>query len=224
MARIARVVVPSCPHHITQRGNRRLDTFFCDQDYRAYLSLMAEWCFRCDVEVWAYCLMPNHVHLIAVPKSEDGLRRAIGEAHRRYTRMVNFREGWRGHLWQGRFCSFPLSESYLLSVARYVERNPVRAGLAGRPEAYPWSSAAAHISGRDDVLVRVSPLLGIVGDWDGFLSPAEGEEGEEGEEIRRHERTGRPLGNEDFIIGIENLLARILRKQKPGPKAKARKR
>jgi len=93
--------------------------------------------------------------------------------------------------------------------------------LAGRPEAYPWSSAAAHISGRDDVLVRVSPLLGIVGDWDGFLSPAEGEEGEE---IRRHERTGRPLGNEDFIIGIENLLARILRKQKPGPKAKARKR
>lgn len=219
MTRIARVVVPGCPHHITQRGNRRLETFFCDEDYRAYLFLMAEWCFRRDVEVWAYCLMPNHVHLIAVPKSEDGLRRAIGEAHRRYTRMVNFREGWRGHLWQGRFCSFPLSESYLLAAARYVERNPVRAGLAEKPEAYPWSSAVAHMSGRDDVLVKVSPLLEIVGDWRGFLST---EEGKEMEAIRRHERTGRPLGNEDFIIGIESFLGRIVRKQKPGPKAKAK--
>ena len=124
-------------------------------------------------------------------------------------------------MWQGRFCSFPLSESYLLAAARYVERNPVRAGLAERPEAYPWSSAAAHIAGRDDVLVRVSPPIEIVGDWGGFLSP---EEGKEGEEIRRHERMGRPLGNEAFIIGIENLFGRILRKQKPGPKAKAKQR
>jgi putative transposase len=100
MARLARVVVPGMPHHVTQRGNRRQETFFCDDDYRAYIELTAEWCGECNVAVWAYCLMPNHVHLIVVPESEDGLRRGIGEAHRRYTRMINFREGWRGHLWQ----------------------------------------------------------------------------------------------------------------------------
>ena len=88
---------------------------------------MAEWCDTLDVEILAYCLMPNHVHLIVVPQSADGLRRAIGEVHRRYTRMINFREGWRGHLWQGRFASFVLDEPYLLTAARYVELNPVRA-------------------------------------------------------------------------------------------------
>lgn len=108
MARMARVVAPGIPHHVTQRGNRRQETFFSDDDYRAYLELMAQWCSLCAVEVWAYCLMANHVHLIVVPESEGGMRRAIGEAHRRYTRRVNFRQGWRGHLWQGRFASFPM--------------------------------------------------------------------------------------------------------------------
>ncbi len=101
MARLARVVVPGVPHHVTQRGNRRQATFFNEEDYAAYLALLGEWCGRCGVAVWAYCLMPNHVHLIVVPESEDGLRRGLGEAHRRYTRRINFREGWRGHLWQG---------------------------------------------------------------------------------------------------------------------------
>ena len=129
MSRIARVVAAGIPHHVTQRGNRRQPTFFGDDDYHAYLELMAQWCRRCGVAIWAYCLMPNHVHLIAVPKSEDSLRRGIGEAHRRYTRRVNFREGWRGHLWQGRFASFVLDEDYLLAATRYVELNPVRARL-----------------------------------------------------------------------------------------------
>ena len=129
MARLARVVVPGLPHHITQRGNGRQQTFFCDEDYEYYLELMGQWCTVHQVEIWAYCLMPNHVHLLAVPQSPDGLRLAIGEVHRRYTRMVNFREGWRGHLWQGRFASFLLDEPYVLTAARYVELNPVRAGL-----------------------------------------------------------------------------------------------
>ncbi len=141
------------PHHITQRGNRRQETFFCDDDYQAYLDLMAEWCTEHKVRVWSYCLMPNHVHLIVVPKSEDGLRRAIGEAHRRYTRRVNFREGWRGHLWQGRFASFVLDEPYLLAAARYIELNPVRAQLVTAPSDYPWSSARAHLKRKDDCLV-----------------------------------------------------------------------
>jgi putative transposase len=114
--------------------------------------------------------MPNHVHLIAVPKSADGLRRAIGEAHRCYTRMVNFRERWRGHLWQGRFASFVLDESYLLTGVRYVELNPERAGLIIAPSRYRWSSAAAHVRGQDDALVRVAPLLRLAPPWRGFLA------------------------------------------------------
>ena len=144
MARLARLVIPGLPHHITQRGNRRQQTFFCDEDYAAYVELMADWCKERGVEIWAYCLMPNHVHLIAVPKSEDGLRRAIGKAHRRYTRRINFREKWRGCLWQGRFASFVMDEPYLLAATRYVELNPVRAGLTTDAADWPWSSAKAQ--------------------------------------------------------------------------------
>ena len=169
MARLARLVIPGLPHHVTQRGNRRQQTFFNDEDYAAYLELMAEWCREEGVEIWAYCLMPNHVHLIAVPQTEDGLRRAIGEAHRRYTRRINFREKWRGYLWQGRFASFVMDEPYLLAAARYVELNPVRANLVADADEWPWSSARAHLSGRDDRLVKVAPMLAMVGDWRGFL-------------------------------------------------------
>jgi REP-associated tyrosine transposase len=144
MARLARVVAPGLPDHVTQGGNRRQRTFFCDEDYECYLELMARFCRAEHVEIWACCLMPNHVHLIAVPQSADGLRHAIGEAHRRYTRMVNFREAWRGHLWQGRFAWFVLDEPYLLAAARYVELNAVRARLVNTPRLYRWSSAPAH--------------------------------------------------------------------------------
>src|SRR5271169_4386061 len=169
MARLARVVVPGLPHHVTQRGNRRQQTFFADDDYRAYVDLMAEWCARCQVAIWSYCLMPNHTHLVAVPESEAGLRQAIGEAHRRYTRRVNCRERWRGHLWQGRFASFVMDEGYLLAAARYIELNPVRAKLVRVPRDYRWSSARAHLSGKDDGLVRVAPLLNMMPDWHAFL-------------------------------------------------------
>jgi len=216
MPRLARVVVPGMPHHVTQRGNRRQETFFCDDDYQAYLDLMAEWCGEHKVEVWAYCLMPNHVHLIVVPKSADGLRRAIGEAHRRYTRRVNFREGWRGHLWQGRFASFVLGEPHLLAAARYVELNPVRAGLVTAPSKYRFSSARAHFKGKDDCLVKVAPLLALASNWRRLLTSAASEE--QLKAFRRHETTGRPLGDEAFQKRLEKKLGRVLRCQKPGPK------
>src|SRR5262245_4311851 len=222
MSRLARVVAPGLPHHITQRGNRRQQTFFCDEDYQSYLELMAEWCCAYEVEVWAYCLMPNHVHLIAVPHSAVGLRRAIGEVHRRYTRMVNFREGWRGHLWQGRFASFVLDEPYLLTAVRYVELNPVRAGLINAPSRYPWSSAAAHVRGRADAPVRVAPRAKLAPNWRGFLARVIREE--DSKALRAHERTGRPLGEEEFVARLEQDLGRILRRQKPGPKGKQPKR
>ncbi len=214
------MVVPGLPHHVTQRGNRRQDTFFGAADYHVYLDLMAEWCGRLGVEIWAYCLMPNHVHLIAVPQTADALGRAIGEAHRRYTRRVNQREDWTGYLWQGRFASFPMDETHLLAAARYAELNPVRAGLVGRPEAYRWSSAAAHIRGRDDKLVRVGPLLELVEDWPDFL--AAGLEDSAAERLRRHERTGRPLGDDRFIGRLEAALGRNLRPGRRGPKRRAR--
>ena len=177
---------------------------------------MAEWCQQCGVVIWAYCLMPNHVHLIAVPTSEDGLRRAIGEAHRRYTRRVNFREKWRGHLWQGRFASFVLDDYYLFAATRYVEWNPVRAGLAARPQDYPWSSAAAHLAGMDDRLVRVAPLLTMMKDWAGFLGQPAPEDLQS--RLQRHERTGRPLGHQGFLARLEATLNRILTPQRPGRK------
>jgi putative transposase len=235
MARIARVVAPDMPHHITQRGNRRMETFFCDGDYELYRTLLAQWCARWDVVIWAYCLMPNHVHLIAVPKStapdgstspdgaadggisaEQRLGRAIGETHRRYTRHINVREQWRGHLWQGRFASFVLDEAHLLTAIRYVELNPVRAGLVARPGDYPWSSARAHLEGKDDALVRVEPLLSEVGDWEGCL--AQDLEEEDAARMRRHEGTGRPLGSLSFIERLEAQLERVLQPQKRGPK------
>ncbi len=216
MARLARVVIPGVPHHVIQRGNRRQKVFFSDDDYRGYRDLLAEWCSKREVEIWAYCLMPNHVHLVAVPAEQKCLAGAIGEVHRRYTRRVNFREGWKGYLWQGRFASYPMDASYLLAAARYIENNPVRAGLALVPEGYEWSSARAHLTGRDDDFVKVAPLLSRVPDWRSFLARPFNKR--EAEELRRHSGTGRPLGNDSFIEELESKLGRKLRPGKPGPK------
>ena len=193
-----------------------MPTFLCDEDYQTYLDLMAEWCGERGVDVWAYCLMPNHVHMIAVPATEQSLGLGIGEAHRRYSRHVNSREGWRGHLWQGRFASFPMDETYLYAATRYVELNPVRAKLVSDPTEYRWSSARAHASGKDDALVKAQPLLDRFGDWHKFL--ASGLSEEESEHLRSHERTGRPLGPPAFVDRLERVLRRVLKPQKRGPK------
>ena len=219
MPRTARVIAPGYPHHIIQRGNRRQQTFFSDADYAVYIDLMGEWCRNHGVDIWAYCLMPNHVHLVAVPETGDALRLAIGEAHRRYTRHINFREGWRGYLWQGRFASYAMDERYLIACVRYIETNPIRARLANKPEDWPWSSAVAHIKRENDRLVNVAPLLQMItGDWSDFLSSARAEK--DTELLRKHERTGRPLGGEKFIDHLEVTLGMSLKPQKPGRKPK----
>jgi len=217
MARMARLVVPGYPHHVTQRGNRRQKTFFCYADYQYYRELLLRYCSDCKTEVWAYCLMPNHVHLVMVPSTEDGLRAALGEAHRRYTQHVNFREGWRGHLWQERFHSFVMDETYLLATVRYVERNPVAANLCHCPEDWPWSSASAHLSGVDDGLVKVAPMLSRVEDWRRYLSAGEVCAVDDAV-IQKHSRTGRPLGKTQFVTELESLTGRVLAPRKPGPK------
>ena len=216
MARLARVILPNFPHHIIQRGNRRQDVFFKNEDYEYYLELLKQWCKDEEIEVWAYCLMTNHVHLIVCPNNHSNLSRAIGEVHRRYTRMVNFREKWRGYLWQGRFSSFPMEECWLLKAVAYVELNPVKAGMVADAWDYPWSSVHAHLSGNDDYgLVNPKPMLNFIGDWKQYLSDAQNHSTED---FGKHERTGRPLGSDSFIEMAESLLGRDLKKKKPGPK------
>ena len=216
MARLARVVAAGVAHHVTQRGNRRQPVFFNDEDYAAYRALLADGCRAAGVAIWAYCLMPNHVHLILVPADEGGLRVALGEAHRRYSRRVNFREGWRGYLWQGRFASVAMDAGHTLAAARYVELNPVRARLTAAAEDWPWSSARAHLAGRDDGVVEVQPMLDQVPDWADFL--AGGLRDDERDALRGGERTGRPLGSPGFVAGLEHQLGRPLARRKPGRK------
>ena len=140
------------------------------------------------------------------------------KAPRRYTRYINFQKGWKGHLWQGRFASFPMDEQYLIATARYIELNPVKAGIVKRPEEYRWSSAKAHVQEQDDILVKAGPLLGIIDDWQGLLTSDLSEK--EYKTLRRHERSGRPLGSDKFLSRLEKLTSRVLKKQKPGPKKK----
>ena len=222
MPRIARIVVPFYPHHVTQRGNRRQRTFFSDDDYRTYLKLMSRFCRKAGTRVWAYCLMPNHVHLVMVPSHVDGLRASLGEAHRRYTRGVNLREQWRGHLWQERFHSFPMDETHLLAAARYVERNPVGAGLCRHAEDWPWSSAAAHLRGRNDGLVEVRPMLSRIGNWAVYLS----ETGDDniGAHISTSSRSGRPLGDAPFVRTLEQITGRALARRPAGRKTKSKEK
>jgi putative transposase len=225
MARIARVVIPGYPHHVTQRGVRSMDIFSSDECREQYLQFMKEQCCKHGLHVLSYCLMSNHAHFVAVPETVKSLALAIGEAHRLYTRMVNFRDNVRGYLFQGRFFSCPLDQRYLLACVRYVERNPVRI-IDGTNHAweYPWSSARFHTG-----LEEIDPLLGTrkhkakyseflseIDDWKSFLSTPE----DELEILREKTRTGRPCGNGSFISKVEKITNRILRPQKPGPKKK----
>jgi putative transposase len=161
-------VIPQVPHHVTQRGNRRLPVFFGDDDRREYLRLVAEAAQASGTRCLAWCLMDNHVHLILVPRDGDGLRATLGEAHRRYTRMINFREGWRGHLFQGRFASYPMDAANLMVAVRYVENNPVAAGLMEQAEDWPLSSARSHVRGwraAGDLLTDIAALAEAAPNW-----------------------------------------------------------
>lgn len=230
MARLPRIVIPGVAHHVTQRGNRRLPVFFGDPDRALYLSLLHEGCERAAVACLAWCLMDNHIHLILVPEAADGLRAALGEAHRRYTRHVNLREGWRGYLFQGRFASYPMDDAHLMAAARYVENNPVAAGMAARAEQWRWSSARSHVAGRrvkGDPLTDVAALGAHVANWRAMLRHGleAGEAGEEAERIAEaieaRLRTGRPLAAEAWIARREAELERALAPRKRGRKPRA---
>ncbi len=215
MTRLARIVVPGLPHHVTQRGNRREAIFFEDGDQEIYRDLLAQQAGKAGVEVWAYCLMPNHVHLILTPTTAEGLGRAVGEAHRRYTNFINARGRWTGHLFQSRFASVAMDEAHLMAAVRYVSLNPVRARLTPRAQDWPWSSARAHIAGVDDELVTVRPVLERCTNFAELL----GQDHENGfGDLRRGEGSGRPVGTPEFVDGLERLLGRAIARRAPGRK------
>lgn len=205
MPRTARLVVPGLPHHVTQRGNRREPIFFESGDQVRYLDILATQTRRHGVEVWAYCLMPNHVHLILTPVDEGGLARAMGETHRHYTAIINGRQGWSGHLFQARFASVAMDERHFLIAARYVVLNPVRAGLTARAEDWRWSSVHAHLAGKTDGIVAVAPLLSRV---ERFADTLEVPDREPAEftALRVAETSGRPLGDETFIASLRERI------------------
>ena len=223
MARLARTV-PGLPHHVTERGNQTEPNFFEDGDQEIYCDLLAEQTRKSGVEVWAYCLMPNHVHLILTPSTEKGLGMALGETHRRWANWVNARGRWRGHLFEGRFASVAMDEAHLISAARYVSLNPVRARLAVRAEDWPWSSVRAHLKGEDDGLVVVRPLLDRVERFGELIAEEpqiEAAHARAMQALRASEGIGRPLGTADFVKDLEQRLGRPLARRAPGRRSAA---
>lgn len=215
------MVLPGIPHHVTQRGNRREQTFFEDDDYALYLDLLAQGAERNGVEIWSYCLMPNHVHIIAVPRDEDGLGRTFRHVHRHYTGFINARMRQTGHLWQGRFSSVAMDEEHLYAALRYVALNPVRAHMVKRAEDWAWSSVRAHLAQADDHVVKVAPALDRIGDFAAFL----GEDFDEAftyAALRKAETLGRPIGSAEWLEDMEAKTGLILLPQKRGPKPQSK--
>lgn len=147
MPRKNRIVMPGVAHHIVQRGTRKQKTFFSTKDYSLYLKLLFKYSSEYRLEILAYCLMPNHIHLVAIPLSKESLSFAVGRTHQLYALQINKREGWQGHLWQERFFSLPLDQSHLNQCVKYVHLNPVKAGLVKTSQEYRWSSAWKHEKG-----------------------------------------------------------------------------
>ena len=217
MARLARAVFPEVAHHVTQRGNGRARTFFGDGDYELYRSLLAENCAAAGVEVWAWVLMPNHVHLILVPADEDGLRRALAPTHRRYAGHVHAREKRSGHFWQGRFGCVAMDDDHLAAALVYVALNPVRARLVEQARDWRWSSVHALLGlVAGDGLTAAAAVLERFPDLGDRI--AAGEDQAMSDRLRKAEMIGRPVGAGDFIAGLELRSGRRLRPEKPGPK------
>jgi len=221
MPRFARIVVPGCPHHITHRGNRRDEVFFSNEDRAEYLEILLDYTRQYNVDIWAYCLMTTHVHLVGVPAREDSLGLAVGRAHMKYARHANRRQRWWGHLWANRFYSTPLDEAHCRTAMKYVECNPVRAGLVDLPWDYPWSSAPAHVLGRPDPLLTPCTLdsLPPTGSaWGAWLTEADDDLLLA--QLRANTYTGWPTGAPDFVATLEAQLGRRLVRQPAGRKPK----
>ncbi len=207
--RNSRTVAPGLPHHVVQYGNYGHRVFEGAGDYEHYLGWLAEYCRRFGVEIWAYCLMPNHVHHVCVPRTETGLARTFNALHMRYAQHFNLKRNLQGHLWQGRFYSSILDDRHAYEAVRFVETNPLRWRLVNEAQAYPWSSARSHTAEADDpVLQSACPIKARAGDWAVYLQgPADIAAVEA---LRKNMKTGRPCGDREFIRALESMLSRDL--------------
>ncbi len=218
MSRLARVVVPGVPHHITGRGNGRQSTFLSDQDRRVYLALLGRNSREFGLTIWAYCLMSNHIHLVGVPGKPDSLAHALGRTHAEYARYWNARRGSCGHVWQARYFSCPVAEDHVWAVAQYVETNPVRAGIVQGADCWPWSSALAHLTGRDrSGLLDMSAWAAAYDSarWSRVLETSVYDEALQ-QRLKEATLTGRPLGPDAFIDRLESTLNCRLRPRPAG--------
>ena len=223
MSRRSRVIIPDCPHHITQRGNNRRDVFFSHADRETYLKLLKQYCSEFGASILGYCLMTNHVHIIASPQRENSLTKAFGRTHNDYSRWLNVSRGESGHVWQSRFYSCPLERRHLWAALAYVERNPVRAGMVADAAQWPWSSAARHLHAP-----CANEWLHMAA-WQENWSPetwrialAQGlDEASFQSRLAEATRTGRPLGDDPFVESCERKCGMRLRPQKRGPKVKS---
>jgi len=216
MPRIARIIAAGYPHHITQRGNNRATVFFDDDDRQTYLNLLAGYAQKHHLQIWAYCLMSNHIHLLAMPETEIALSRGIGLTNQVYTQYLNRKMKQSGRIWQNRFFSCVVeNDQHLWTVGRYIERNPLKAGLVESAETYRWSSAKAHMTGATDSLLGADSWLSSQerGMYAEFVRT---EDGETDNAIRRATRTGRPFGSENFINMLEFRLNQPLKPRTPG--------
>lgn len=222
MPRVARFISPGVPHHVTQRGNRRCSVFFSDADRLSYLSQLRIEAKENALEVLAYCLMSNHVHLVLVPPARDSIARSMQQLNMHHAQRINRMHAWTGHLWQGRFYSSPLDESYFMAAIRYVECNPVRARLVARAEDYEWSSARAHCGQAIDPVLSSDPrwtrMLACIGSWSEWLGEDEPEI--ETALIRARTRHGLPCGSGEFVDQLEAQAGRSLR---PPPRGRPRR-
>jgi len=216
MPRIARIIAPGYPHHITQRGNNRATVFFDDEDRQTYLKLLAVYAKKHRLQIWAYCLMDNHIHLLAVPETEIALSRGVGLTNQVYTQYLNRKLHQSGRIWQNRFFSCVVeNDQYLWTVARYIEQNPLKAGLVARAETYRWSSAKAHVTGAPDSLLGASSWLSLQ-EQSAYAKFSRTEDEKTDTIIRKATRTGRPFGSESFISALELRLHQSLKPGKPG--------
>jgi len=222
MSRIARTVAVDFPHHITHRGNYRQKVFTEKEDFVNYLKLVNKYASQNALSVLSYCLMPNHVHFIAIPANRESLSKTLNITQMVYAQYVNKKRRISGHLWQGRFYSCVLDENHLYTAVRYVERNPVRAKLVENPWDWKWSSAKQHAYGEKDDLIKLADISKFIGagNWKEFLNEAVGEDFLE--EIRKNTKTGRPVGNTDFVSRLEKMFKRRLSVSRRGRPRKNR--
>lgn len=206
MPRASRIVIPGVPHHVVQRGNRRQPIFFSDADRSRYVDWLAEGCQRFATQCLAWCLMDNHVHLILVPSTPDGLRGPIASAATRLSQRINLMQQTSGHLFQGRYASYAMDEAHLMVALRYVENNPVAAGRVAAAEQWPWSSAAAHVARRPDRLVGGMEFADAIPNWRAML--ARGLEGaeEEAASIEQALLSGRPRATPAWLAAHADRL------------------